>query len=318
MKKNKNIIIVAGPTATGKTKASLMLAKKCESEIVNFDSLLFYKELNIGTAKPTREELRAMPHHLINSHSISHAINAADFCKMALPIIEKIHDSNKSVILVGGSGFYLQALLNGMYDSETTSKEVRDKSDNLYTEHGISPFLDILKSSDPASFNRYHKNDHYRVRRAVEHYWMTATPFSEARESMDEKAVKHAPSEKLGWRTHFIYLDVPKPEHFEIIQKRSIEMFKAGLVEEVRELLSSGYTGEEKPLNSIGYKETIQYINGEFESSDAYLERLSINTRQLAKAQRTWFKKLEKNEYNLLVDETKLEDDFMTFLRGNN
>lgn len=316
MNENKNIIIIAGPTATGKTQTSLRLASMCESEIVNFDSLLFYKELNIGTAKPNEEELLAVPHHLINSHSISTPINAADFSKIALPIIEKIHKSDKSAILVGGSGFYLQALLNGMYDSETTNDEIRLRSDQVYDDQGIDPFLEILKISDPDSFERYHQNDHYRIRRAVEHFWMTDSPFSKARETMDEKA-KLSPSETLGWKKHFIYLDLPKDKHFDIIQNRSRAMFEAGLVDEVKALLASGFTGEEKPLKSIGYKETIQLIHGEFESNEAFLERLSINTRQLAKAQRTWFKKQEKIEYNPLLDEAKIENDFMKFLRGN-
>ena len=186
---DKNVIVIAGPTATGKTQTSLELSTLCEKypcEIVNFDSLLFYKELNIGTAKPTAEELSIVPHHLVNTHSISRPINAADFSKLALPIIEAIHNNGKSAILVGGSGFYLQALLNGMYESETTSQNLIERSNKLYNDKGIEPFREILKEFDLKSYERYHENDHYRIRRAVEHYWMTGTPLSKARAEMAE------------------------------------------------------------------------------------------------------------------------------------
>lgn len=310
-----NIIIIAGPTASGKTATSIKLSKEFDAEVVNFDSLLFYNELNIGTAKPTLAEQGHIPHYMIGTHSAKNPINAADYMKEAIPIINDIHQRGKTVVLVGGSGFYLQALLHGMYDSITTSDEIRSKSDQLYETQGIDPFLEILKKEDLKSYERYHENDHYRIRRACEHFWMTGKAFSKAREDMPSRE-SISPSFKYGWRIHFCYLDLPKEEHFKIIQQRTNQMLNDGLVEEVKNLLKMGFTGEEKPLKSIGYKEVIDYISGEFESLEACGERISISTRQLAKAQRTWFKKIEKNSYDPLSDQDKILADCLKFIRG--
>ena len=312
----KNIVcIISGPTASGKTSTSISLAKNFGGEIVNFDSLLFYKELNIGTAKPSEEEQDGVKHHMVNSHSISDAINAADYFKEALPIINKLHQEGKIVYLVGGSGFYLQALLYGMYDSITTPAEIREKSDKLFKEEGIQPFLDILKESDPTSFKRYHENDHYRIIRAVEHFWTTKTPFSESRRGMETKKLD-GPMFKYNWNTFHIHLDLPKEAHFEIIQKRTKLMIDDGLINETKHLLNSGFTGQEKPLKSIGYKETIDFINGKISSEDDLIERINISTRQLAKSQRTWFKKVEKRIYNPIEDKEKIYNDYKAFLKN--
>ncbi len=299
------IIVFSGPTAVGKTAISISVAKEINAEIVNFDSLLFYKELNIGTAKPSKKEMDDIPHHLIGTHSIKNSINAADFAENAIPIILDIHNRNKPVILVGGSGFYLQALLKGMYDSKTTSPDILEKSQKLYESNGIIPFLEVLEMNDYESFERYHKNDHYRIRRAVEHFWMTGEKFSEAREEMKHKK-SESPVEKYNWSVLHNYLDIPKEDHFQIIQKRTNSMIAAGLIDEVESLLRNGASGKEKPMQSIGYKETISYLKGDFASLDDYKERLSINTRRLAKSQRTWFKKQDKVCYNSLKDRDKI------------
>lgn len=311
----KNIIIISGPTATGKTSLSLKVAKKFGGEIVNFDSLLFYKELNIGTAKPSLEEQALVKHHLINTHSITSPINAAYYLKLAIPCIQDLHAQNKNVILVGGSGFYLQAVLNGMYDSPTTSTELLKRSQDLYDAEGINPFIEILKENDLQSFKKYHQNDHYRIRRAVEHFWMTGQSFFESRLKMPQR-LENSPAKKLGWNVLFNYIDIPKEEHLKIIAQRTFDMINNGLIQEVEELLSLGYTGEEKPFASIGYKETIDYIKGHFATKEEYIDRLNINTRQLAKAQRTWFKKLEKKQYNSLTDKDIISKDISTFLNN--
>lgn len=315
MKKNK-VIIISGPTATGKTDLSLELAKQFNGEVVNFDSLLFYKELNIGTAKPTDAELAQVKHHMVNTHSIKDAINAAEFARLATPIIIDCHQREKAVILSGGSGFYLQALTEGMYDSITTPTEVTERSNTLYAEEGIDPFIAILKQIDTPSFERYHENDHYRIRRAVEHFWTTKTPFSDARKQMPEKK-KKSPTVINNWDILHIHLDIPKEEHYNYILSRTDRMVANGLVEEVKSLLESISSGLEKPIQSIGYKETIDYINDKFESIEDYKERLSINTRRLAKSQRTWFKKLDKLCYNPLLEKNKIVVKCEKFLRDN-
>jgi tRNA dimethylallyltransferase len=313
MKKN-NIIIISGPTASGKTSISIELAKSIDAEIVNFDSLLFYKELLIGNARPTDHEMDGIPHHLVGSHSIRNPINAAEFMRQAIIIINEIHSRNKVVILVGGSGFYLQAVLNGMYESETTRPDITERSDNLYKKEGIKPFRDILQKEDTKSFKQYHENDHYRNRRAVEHFWMTNNKFSNSRADMSIR-IEQSPTKRFSWSILHCYLDLDKPEHYEIILKRTEKMLNDGLINEVKNLISDGFTGEEKPLKSIGYKETFDYLNQRYSNLEEYSERISINTRRLAKSQRTWFKKVEKNTYHTLNDKNKLLTDCIKFIR---
>jgi len=313
----KKICIISGPTASGKTQTSINLAKKFGGEIINFDSLLFYKELNIGTAKPSFEEREGVPHHMVDIESIRNPINAADFVSRAMPTLLSLLENNRMVYLVGGSGFYLQALIYGMYDSPTTPKEIMEQSDSLYEKEGIIPFLKILQQNDEESFLRLHENDHYRIRRAVEHFWSTGIAFSKAKQLMEEKR-KIPLYQRMNWKLHHIYLDLPKDQHFEIIQKRTNEMLKNGLVQEVRSLLEKGFTGEEKPLQSIGHKESLRFIQEDDYNEEQMVEDINIATRQLAKSQRTWFKKWEKNCYHPIIDKNNIEKDFQVFLEAKN
>ncbi len=302
------LLIISGPTATGKTLASILVAKKFNGEVVNFDSLNFYSQLNIGTAKPTPEERSQVPHHLFDIASISQPLNAADFVKLAIPVINSIHGRQKLPILVGGSGFYLQALVEGMWDSPTTPAAIQARSDSLYQEQGILPFVEILRINDPISFERLHVNDHYRIRRATEHFWTHGTPFSDAKNNFQ---MQH----RQDWNLYHAYLDIPKEDHWKIIEKRSQSMIEQGLIEEVHQLLAQGHIGTEKPLQSIGYKETIDWIQGLYgKNQSAYLERLSINTRRLAKSQRTWFKKKDKVQYDIRHEQEKLMADIRNFM----
>lgn len=301
------VIVISGATATGKTDLAIELAKKFGGEIVNFDSLLLYKEINIGTAKPSPQERGDIPHHMIDVRSIKNPMNAADYAREALPLIQKLHAENKLVYLVGGSGFYLQALLKGMYDSRTTPPEILERSEMLYEREGILPFLEILKENDRASFDRYHENDHYRIRRAVEHFWTTGTRLSDKRELKDAANKEDQENNIHGWDLLHIYLDIQRDEHETIIRERTKRMLNSGLLEEVRSLLEQGFTGEEKPLQSIGYKESLNFIKGEIASEDELAERITIATRQLAKSQRTWFKRDQsKISFHPLKDKERI------------
>ncbi|MEX0797924.1 MAG: tRNA (adenosine(37)-N6)-dimethylallyltransferase MiaA [Bacteriovoracaceae bacterium] len=311
---NKNIVcVISGPTASGKTKTSLALRQRFGGDIVNFDSLLFYKELNIGTAKPDSSELAACPHHLIDIRSAKDPINAADYAQLALKTIQELHSKDSIVFLTGGSGFYLQALLYGMFDSTTVDPKTRERSEILYKDKGIAPFLEVLKKNDPNSFNHYHSNDHYRIRRAVEHFWTQGTKFSEEREKMLKTREENSNFRKLGWNIFHAHLDLPKEEHYKLIQARTQSMLKQGLVQEVKTLLEEGFSGKEKPMQSIGYKETVEHLL-KGTAQEELLEKINVSTRQLAKAQRTWFKKIKKNEYNPLVNASKIVEDFDSFL----
>ncbi|MFY7991803.1 MAG: tRNA (adenosine(37)-N6)-dimethylallyltransferase MiaA [Bacteriovoracaceae bacterium] len=304
--RSHKVIVISGPTASGKTDISLELAERFGGEIVNFDSLLLYKEITIGTAKPTKDEQKRVNHHMVDVSSIAEPLNAADYAKQATPIIEELHRQGKTVYLVGGSGFYLQAVLKGMYDSPTTPKEIIERSDRLYDAEGITPFLISLKENDFESFQRYHENDHYRIRRAVEHFWNTGTKLSLAREKKDQENTQLGISQH-NWDTLNIYLNLPREEHWPIIEQRTKKMLQSGLIEEVSDLLKRGFSGEEKPLSSIGYKETISFIKKEILTLEELEEQIVIHTRQLAKSQRTWFNRdHSKMEFHPLTQREEL------------
>jgi tRNA dimethylallyltransferase len=283
------VIIISGPTASGKTALAIELARRFGGEVVNFDSLLLYRELNIGTAKPTPEELRSVPHHLIDVRSIKDPMNAADYAREALPVVEALRAKHKLVYLVGGSGFYLQALLKGMYDSPTTPAEIQRRSDDLYARSGIEPFRELLREHDPETWRRHPANDHYRIRRAVEHWWTKGTTFSEERRRKDEANTALGVSNVHGWQTLHLFLDLPKEEHLKIITRRTDAMLAQGLLGEVTGLLAAGYSGLEKPFQCIGYKEILGYHFGVYPTLQQCRDRIIISTRQLAKSQRTWF-----------------------------
>jgi len=320
-KKNK-IIIISGPTASGKTSTSMLLSHALKQEgldsaIVNFDSLLFYKELSIGTAKPSKEELETFEHHLVDIVSASSPLNASDFLSRADSTLSKLVSENKIPIFVGGSAFYIRAFVKGMYDSNPISEDLRDKIDKEYKERGIHFIREILEKRDPASFNQLHENDHYRNIRAYEHLMATGEPISQQKQKSDENNPYDFTINRLkDFDIIHIYLDLPKEEHWKIILKRTEEMVANGLVTEVKNLLASGFDGSEKPLGSIGYKETIQFINGEFDSEQDYIERIAISTRQLAKSQRTFFKKVTpKATFHPIDDKNKIVNHTLSAIK---
>lgn len=309
------VVIISGPTATGKTNTAIDLAERFGGEVVNFDSLLLYQEITIGTAKPTQEERKQVPHHMIDVTSIATPMNASDYMKAAYPVVEKLLKEKKTVYLTGGSGFYLQALLKGMYDSPTTPIDVSKRSERTYKDEGIAPFLEILRKHDPGSLERYHENDHYRIRRAVEHWWTSGTPFFEQRNKKNEVNTTLPGASIYGWDVFHAYLDVPKEEHLKIIEGRTDRMLEMGLIQEVQVLLDQGFTGLEKPLQSIGYKEALNFIFGVYKTKAECRERIVISTRQLAKSQRTWFNRdPSKKLFHPIRDARTLFEEVRNFL----
>jgi tRNA dimethylallyltransferase len=311
------LLILSGPTASGKTRTSIELAEKITAQfniptvIVNFDSLLFYKEISIGTAKPTDFERKGIPHYMIDIESISSPMNAADFIKIGEALIKDLMKKGNFVILVGGSAFYLRALLKGMYESTTPSDMAKDKFDKL----GINGIVEYLKINDPESLKNYHLNDHYRLTRAALHFETNGTKISEQKNALDEQSPYDFSEIIHQWKVLHLYLDIPKAEHFEIIKERTNKMFEAGLMAEIEHLKQSGFSLEEKPLRSIGYKEAIEYKNGLISSEAECKERISISTRQLAKSQRTFFNKiLPKLAFNPLHDQEKIFSSVEQFL----
>jgi tRNA dimethylallyltransferase len=319
---SNKLIIISGPTATGKTKTSIEVAKLIQNElglmasVVNFDSLLFYKELSIGTAKPTLIEREDIPHYMIDIESIKTPMNVSQFIQKAEIVIKDLLEKEQIVILVGGSAFYLRALLKGMYESPTPSPDIKIGIDNLYKEKGITPFVEFLTIHDPESLINLHSNDHYRLMRAVEHFETTGRKISDQKKELDGLNPYDFSNIQHDWDILHFYLDLPKDEHFEIITNRTQQMFEQGWLAEIEELQKNGFTLQEKQLGSIGYKEAIEFKNGLFASEKECIERIAISTRQLAKAQRTFFKKImPKESFNPIHDQGKIKERVRTFLK---
>lgn len=312
------LIIISGPTASGKTKTSIDLAEKIIGQlkiptvIVNFDSLLFYKEISIGSAKPTLAEKKNIEHFMIDIESIKSPMNVANFIEIGEQLIKKLIAQGKCVILVGGSAFYLRALLKGMYESVTPSEELKAKFEGLE----IEAIINYLQINDPESLTNLHQNDHYRLVRAALHFETTGTKISAQKKLLDKLSPYDFNEIVQPWEILHLYLDLPKDQHFEIIKNRTEKMFNDGLMEEIEGLVQLGFNLEEKALRSVGYKEAIELRNGLFASREECIERIAISTRQLAKSQRTFFNKITpKSNFNPLTDQEKIFTDVELFLR---
>ena len=307
MKVPYNSITIFGPTASGKTSFSIEVAKELnrlgeKAEIINFDSLLFYKELNIGTAKPSKKERSNIPHHLIDICSYKEPLNSSDFIDLAKPIIKDILSSDSVPILVGGSGFYLRALLKGMYESSENNfdQASEDKYKKLIKENDLknnSVLITYLEAHDPESLKNIHQNDFYRLSRAVEYHLKNKKKLSIQKKQLDQNSpYDFSKNTKHDLCPLNIYLDIPKEEHLKIIEQRTKAMISMGLIDEVINILDLDSKVDFKPLSSIGYKETIDFIDNKITSQDELIDRINISTRQLAKAQRTFFKKVSPKE----------------------
>lgn len=276
------LVIVLGPTASGKSELSYRLAMDFGFEIVSADSLLVYKYMNIGTAKPSKEMLARIPHHLIDILEPSEDFNAGKFNFKAGSTIDKLNNSNKKVLMVGGTYLYIKALTEGIIGNIETDKQYRENLKKLRYLHGNSFIYSKLKSVDPISSERINCNDYVRMERALEVYHTSGVKLSELQ-------INHAFSErkfnilKIGLRTDKKTLD-------ENIKSRTSKMLESGLIREVENILHKGYPKNIKPLKSIGYKEAIEYLDGRMDLNKLY-EQIVKNTKRLAKKQMTWLKR---------------------------
>ena len=306
----KPIVIISGATATGKTALSIQLGKELQqqknisSEVVNFDSLLFYRELAIGTARPGRKQMADIPHHLVGQISISKDFNAADFVHQAKQIIEQIHARGNLPLLVGGSGFYLRALVKGMWEMKKVDTHVRQWVRQQYQNQGISALFAILKDKDQESLKTIHPNDHYRLARACEYVLETGEAISQQKKRSQDDSFDFSRHSHPNTSFLHFHLEMEREHHQQLIECRTKKMLDSGLLDEIRQLLNNGFTGTERPLRSIGYKEGIGYLRGHIKSLDTLLERITISTRQLAKSQRTFFKKISPKN-TILPEERK-------------
>ena len=294
----KPLVTITGPTSVGKTSFSIDLALNLQkdgisSTIINFDSLCFYKELLIGSARPQKNTMMNIPHELVGSYSIQHPINAFYFKEIACTIIDQLHTKSHIPILVGGSPFYIRALIKGMYNGISIPNDFKKNTREILNKNGIQYFYDYLEKNDPLSLINIHKHDHYRIIRAVEYHMFTKASIYKQKISLDNKQpYDFTKPINPSWNILNFFLDLPKDDHWKIIQKRTHGMINDGLIEETQNILNQGFSGREKPLQSVGYKEVQLFLKGELKSAEELEKRINISTRQIAKAQRTFFKKI--------------------------
>lgn len=280
----KRLLAIAGPTASGKTKISLEIALERNSEIISSDSLLVYKHLDIGTAKPTKEERKIIKHHLIDIVEPWDTYTSSDFCRDAKTAIEGIEARKKNFIITGGTGFYLNALINSTFDAPGSDKKIRESlEDRIKNGTKLLTLHRELESIDPETAKRVHPNDGYRIVRALEVYLSTGKTMSFFRE-------QHQTESKAQFEPLIIVLNLEKEELRHNIEIRTKKMFEDGLIDELKELFKIGCTPDLKPLKSIGYKQATEYLLGKITKEEA-IQSVISETVALAKRQVTWFKK---------------------------
>lgn len=284
-KNNINLIIVCGPTASGKTALAVELAKLLNSEVIYADSMDIYKGLDIGTAKPTEDEKCQIKHHLIDVISPKEQFTVFDYREMAKPIIDDLIAKGKIPIICGGTGFYINSVLyNLSYGNGTGDNAVREKYKLLAQEKGNLYVYDILKEVDKEAASKIHENDLKRVIRALEIY----------ESGIKKSDIKDDKTPNYNYVAVSPNLD--RSELYEGINLRVEKMFESGLVDEVKKLYSSGINESFQCMQGIGYKEIVSFIKGEISLEDAK-ELIKINTRHYAKRQITFFKQLDKLIY---------------------
>lgn len=277
------LIILTGPTAVGKTALSIGLAKATSGEIISADSMQVYQGMDIGTAKIHPEEMQGVPHHLIDILPPQEAFHVADFQKRCKHCMQEIYQRAKIPILVGGTGFYIQAVLYDIQFQETEAEEgYRRQLEQEAKAQGAAALHQKLAAVDPEAARQIHPNNIKRVIRALEYYQQTGKPISRHNE---EERAKNSPY-------HFVYyvLNLPRDVLYARINKRVEQMRQEGLEAEVSRLLREGCKRNMVSMQGLGYKEMIQAIQGEISVEEAY-EKIKQETRHFAKRQLTWFRR---------------------------
>ncbi len=274
-------IILVGPTAVGKTELSLQLAEQLGGEVVSSDSRQVYRYMSIGTAKPTRDELLRVPHHFIDIRDPNQFYSAGEYGREARACVRELFERNTVPIVTGGSGFYIQALVDGLFAPQMSDPDVKEKWRQRIREQGQEAVLEALRKVDPKSAERLHPNDMQRVVRALEIYDLTGKPISEYRKG-DEKPCEFEPV--------FIGLQRDRKLLYDRINLRVDLMIQEGLLDEVRDLEKKGWGPELNALKTVGYQEVYDHFDGKLEF-DEMIRLIKRNSRRYAKRQLTWFRK---------------------------
>lgn len=301
----KPLIILTGPTSVGKTSLSISLAKAVNGEIISADSMQVYKYMDIGTAKITSKEMEDIPHYLISEFMPDEEFNVVKFQKYAKDYINAIYEKNKIPILVGGTGFYIQAVLYDIdFEESNSDYSYREELTQLAINMGPLFLHELLTKVDPTSAEAIHPNNLKRIIRALEYVKQTGEPISAHNEEQRNR--------KSPYLYRYFVLNKERSNLYEAINNRVDIMINNGLVNEVKQLLDMGYTKDMVSMQGLGYKELIDFIEGHYSLEEA-IYKLKKDTRHYAKRQLTWFKR-EKDVTWVNKDDFTKEDEILEFL----
>jgi tRNA dimethylallyltransferase len=302
MNQKKTLIVIAGPTAVGKTAVAIQLAQWYNTVVLSADSRQFYREMNIGTAKPSDAELAAVKHYFIDSHSIVENFSVGDYEKQALALLDELFRIHDVVILAGGSGLYVKAVCEGFDDLPVADPGIRHRLNQDFTELGIKHLQERLMEVDPMAYRIIDLHNPQRIIRALEVYESTGKPISSFRKSTKNKR---------PFRIVCIALNLPRDILYRQINYRTDMMIKNGLVDEVRSLLPYRHLNS---LNTVGYSELFDYFDGKTDLEQA-IDLIKQNTRHFAKRQLTWFRK-DKDVNWLEADDEELINDIINLMNA--
>ena len=304
------IITIAGPTASGKTALSILLAKEMDGEIVSCDSMQVYKDMDIGTAKPTPEEQQGIPHHMLSVAEPWEDFSVSRYCAMADPIVEDILRRGKSPVIVGGTGLYMDALIRGNAFAPCPSTGRREELEALAASQGIEAVIERLRAVDPESAARLHPSDQKRIIRAMEVYLETGMTITEHNRKTQEIPPKYHP-------IRFALTDRQRQTLYDRIDRRVDTMVEAGLIEEIQGLLARGIPEKCTAMQAIGYKEFVAALHGACSLEEA-AGQVKQSSRRYAKRQLTWFRRNPENIWLIREDgQTSMEilDSARQYLR---
>jgi tRNA dimethylallyltransferase len=277
------LIAVVGPTASGKSALALRLAREVDGEVVSCDSLQVYRRLDIGSAKPTPGERAAVAHHLLDVAEPDEAFSAADYARLGRAALQDIRRRGHVPIVAGGTGLYLRALLRGLFPGPSRQVDLRRRLEVLAERRGDDRLHALLRRVDPAAAARIEVRDRVRVVRALEVYFATGRPLSDQQ--------SHGMEPLQGFEALVVGLDPGRERLLAAVERRTAAMFAAGLLDEVRGLLSR-YPADLRPLQAIGYRQAVAVVQGRLAAADASRDMVK-DTMRYAKRQRTWFRHQE-------------------------
>ena len=278
-----NIICIAGPTASGKTALAVELAKQQNGEVVSCDSMQIYKGMDIGTAKPTREEMQGIVHHMLDVAEPNEDFSVSRYCEMAAPIVDDIISRGKTAIIAGGTGLYMDALIRGNAFAPYPSTGMREKLEQQADAEGMEAMLSLLRSIDPDSAARLHIADRKRIIRALEVYYETGETITAHNLKTQQIPDRYQPV----W---FALEDADRSALYRRIDSRVEKMLAQGLLDEIKGLLAKGIPEKSTAMQAIGYKEFVDYLQGRCSLADA-TALVQQSSRHYAKRQLTWFRR---------------------------